>query len=271
MKKNFLPYMALMALSCVAGFANEGKPKVALCQAPDCVVAENPASQALQDTRKKLSDMTHDDAVVMKNFDTLSEILLTAYQKEKSMTAQEIQEICRGIDFAAEKHRLQTRKNAAKTPYISHPLAVTINLMSIGEVRETVTIIGSLLHDTLEDTPTTFEELESKFNKQIATLVLEVSDDKSVAKETRSRMQVINASHKSKAAAQILLADNLFNLNDLFTNTPSDWSQARVDRYYEWVQSVIDRLPQANNNLHHASQEVINKYWEKQEALVAKK
>jgi guanosine-3',5'-bis(diphosphate) 3'-pyrophosphohydrolase len=263
MRKYILPLLAVATITTTGNFADE-KPKVSLCQETECAVTENPVQQTLQETRTKLSELVHNDSVVMKNFDNLGAILHVAFKKEKSMTVQEIQEICSGIRFAAEKHRFQTRKNIEKTPYISHPIGVAYNLMGTGEVRETSVIIGALLHDTVEDTQTTFEEIESKFGKQVANLVREVTDDKSLAKEARKRLQVINASHKSKGAAQIKLADKLFNLNDLYNNPPSDWTQARIDRYYEWAQSVIDRLPVANDKLYDAVEEIINQYWEKQ-------
>jgi guanosine-3',5'-bis(diphosphate) 3'-pyrophosphohydrolase len=244
--------------------ANEEKPNVSVSQAEECGTIENPVVQNLQETRKKLADLAHNDPVVMKNFDNLAEILATAFQKEKSMTAQEIQEICVGVEFAADKHRFQTRKNQEKTPYISHPIGVAYHLMNTGEVRESALILGALLHDTVEDTQTTFEEIEKKFGNKVAGLVRELTDDKSLAQEARKRMQVINASHKSKGAAQIKLADKLFNLNDLYSNPPPDWSQTRIDRYYEWAQSVIDRLPAANDKLRGAVEKIINEYWEKQ-------
>ncbi|MGC1878023.1 MAG: HD domain-containing protein [Rhabdochlamydiaceae bacterium] len=272
MKKSILPLFAITMMTAAGSFAAEEKPKVSFCQtAGSDDVAQNPVQQTVQQTRTKLAELAHSDLIVMKNFDNFAEVLSAAYQKEKSMTAQEIQEICSGIDFAAEKHRLQTRKNKEKTPYISHPIGVAFNLMNVGGVRETPVIIGALLHDTIEDTQTTFEEIENKFGKQVASLVREVTDDKSLATEARKRLQVINAAHKSKGAAQIKLADKLFNLNDLYTNPPSDWTQARIDRYYEWAHSVIDRLPAAaNEKLRVAAEEIIDKYWEKQEVSTPK-
>lgn len=264
MKKYILPLIAVAATTAAGSFANEEKPKVSFVQETEAPVAENPVQRALGETRKKVSELAHNDAVVMQNFDKFAEVLHHAFQKEKSMTSQEIQNICSGIDFAAEKHRFQTRKNKEKTPYISHPIGVAYHLMEVGEVRETSMIIGALLHDTVEDTQTTFEEIENKFGKQVVSLVRELTDDKSLSREARTRFQVINASHKTKEAAQIKLADNLFNLNDLYNNPPSDWTQTRIDRYYEWAQSVIDRLPEANDRLHSAVEEIINQYWEKQ-------
>lgn len=248
----------------MTAFATEEKPKVSICHAEECDSVDAVITN-LQQTRKKLSLLVHDNKAVLKNYDALSELLNVAYHKEKSMTAKEVEEICTGVEFAAEKHRLQTRKDAAKTPYISHPIGVAYNLMNVGEVRDAAIVIGALLHDTVEDTQTTFEEIEGKFGKQVAAYVREVTDDKSLAKEARKRLQVINAAHKSKGAAQIKLADKLFNLNDLLNNPPSDWTQMRIDRYYEWAQSVVNRLPEANDKLYQAVHKIINTYWEKQE------
>jgi hypothetical protein len=261
MKKVFFP-LILATLTTTIGFAAEEKPRVQLCQADESV--DDAVKQNLMNTRSQVAKVAHNDQTVMKNFDVLAEVLNEAYHKEKSMTAQEIAEICAGIEFAADKHRLQTRKNKEKTPYVSHPLGVAYNLMKIGDVRETAVIIGALLHDTVEDTQTTFDEIEKKFGSTIVALVKEVTNDKSLAKEARNRLQVINATHKSKGAAQIKLADKLYNLKDLAGHPPEDWSQARIDHYYEWAQSVIDRLPQANDKLHEAVEAVINEYWEKQ-------
>jgi guanosine-3',5'-bis(diphosphate) 3'-pyrophosphohydrolase len=235
----------------------------------DAAISSTPTEQVdeksiVQKTRVRLAEMTHNNDTVMTNYDHLAEVLDIAYHKEKSLTLEQVEQICTGVDFAAEKHRFQTRKNKDKTPYISHPIGVAYNVMSVGEVRDVDVIIGALLHDTVEDTQTTFEEIENKFGKRTASLVREVTDDRSLAMETRKRMQVISASQKSIGAAQIKLADKLFNLNDLMNNTPEDWTQARIDGYYEWAQAIVDRLPKANEKLHEAVEDIINTYWENQ-------
>lgn len=262
MKKSILLILSACALLGSVGFTSDEKPKISLCNNGE--ETEDAIIDRLQETRDKVSELAHDDQTVMKNYDEFADILDLAYHKERSMTAQEIQKICSGVEFAAEKHRLQSRKNPEKTPYISHPIGVAFNLMDTGDVRDSDVIIGALLHDTVEDTQTTFEEIESEFGKKVAGYVREVTSDKSVATEARRRLQVISAAHKSNGAAQIKLADKLFNLNDLLNNPPKDWTQARVDRYYEWAQSVVDRLPNANDKLLDAVDGLINSYWEKQ-------
>lgn len=264
MKKYILPLIIVAGAVATVGFTSDEKPKILMCNAEDCEV-EDTVRSSLEETRKKVSSLARDNATVMEKYDAFADVINIAYRKERSITAQEVQEICAGVEFAAEKHRLQTRKNAEKTPYISHPIGVAHHLMDIGEVRDTPVIIGALLHDTLEDTQTTYAEIEAKFGKQVADYVSEMTDDKSLATEARKRLQVINAAHKSKGAAQIKLADKLYNLNDLLESPPKDWTQSRIDHYYEWAQSVINRLPKANDKLLGALDEVIDSYWEKQQ------
>src|SRR5690348_10097544 len=135
MKKHILPLLIIAGVVASVGFTSDVKPKILMCNTEECGTEDSVKSH-LEDTRKKVSALARDDAVVMKNYDSFAEGLDTAYRKERSMTAQEVQGVCIGVEFAAEKHRLQTRKNAEKTPYISHPIGVAHHLMEIGEVRD---------------------------------------------------------------------------------------------------------------------------------------
>lgn len=265
MKKFILPIMAFAALTTSLSHADTENTHVTLVPS-DEAVAEDAVATSLSQTRVKLSELARNNSIVLENYDAFAGALDYAYRKEKSVTAEEVKQICSGVEFAADKHRLQTRKNTEKTPYICHPIGVAYNLMKIGNVRDLNTILGALLHDTLEDTQTTADELKAKFGDQVASLVNEVTDNRTLAVEARKRLQVINAPSKSTAAAQIKLADKLYNLNDLLNNPPADWTQARTDRYYEWAQSVVDRLPPVNDPLLEAVDETINAYWEKQRA-----
>jgi ribosome-associated translation inhibitor RaiA len=266
MRKNVLNILTLSALLGTAVIYAEGRPEISICQANDCEETETVIQQRKQKTRTFLAELAHNDATVMQQFDLLAAELDILYQKGKNLKIKEITKIYDAIDFATDKHRLQTRKNKEKTPYIAHPLGVAYNVIHFGEVKECAVIIGALLHDTVEDTQTTFDEIEKTFEKEVASLVREMTDDKKLASNERKRLQVIEASKKSKGATQIHLADKLYNVVDLLQNPPEGWSRTRIERYYQWVQSVIDRLPQANNKLKDATQKVINDYWEKQES-----
>lgn len=150
------------------------------------------------------------------------------------------------LQFATEKHKNQTRKDAAQTPYIVHPIGVANHLLTIGQVRDVDIIIAALLHDTVEDTDTSFEEIATLFGPRVEGFVREVTDDKSLPKQTRKELQISHAPHKSAGAAQIKLADKLYNLTDLRTNPPPDWSEERINAYFSWAQEVVNALPSVN-------------------------
>ena len=104
----------------------------------------------------------------------------------------------KAVAFAAHKHRDQRRKNVDKSPYINHPIALADILANEGGIRDTQILIAAVLHDTLEDTETTVRELEYEFGKNVASIVLEVTDDKSLHKLERKRRQIAHARHLSK-------------------------------------------------------------------------
>ncbi|MBS0620117.1 MAG: HD domain-containing protein [Verrucomicrobia bacterium] len=258
MRRIVFSLLAASMATCGLGHANEERPQV--------VLSQDALEESFSSARAYLAELTHQDAVVMKNLEDFLGVLSVAYNKEKSLTAGEIQEICDAIEFAADKHRFQTRKNVAKTPYISHPIGVAYNVAKIGKVRDSAVLIAALLHDTLEDTQTTEAEIEELYGVAVLGYVKELTDDKSLSFEERKRAQVISAPNKSKGAAQIKLADKLYNLNDLFNSAPEGWSKARVDRYWQWAQSVVSRLPPANDQLTDAIDELIERYLEKEKA-----
>ena len=101
--------------------------------------------------------------------------------------------VLKAVKFAAWKHREQPRKDAKKSPYILHPIALAEVLWTEGGVRDAVVIASALLHDTLEDTAATPEELKGAFGAQIAAIVEEVTDVKWLARDARKRLQVARA------------------------------------------------------------------------------
>lgn len=150
--------------------------------------------------------------------------------------------------FASEKHRDQRRKNAARTPYINHPLEVA-HLMALAGVTDVDVLCAGLLHDTVEDTCTTFDEIATEFGTRVAELVREVTDDKSLPKVERKKLQIEHAAHVSEGAKLIKLADKLSNLSSLLTSTPPSWSPAVVRGYAIWGLTVFQRLRGTNLSL----------------------
>ncbi len=109
--------------------------------------------------------------------------------------------------FAAHKHRDQRRKDIQASPYINHPLALARILAAEGGIDCPVTLAAALLHDTLEDTATTADELRQRFGPEVAAVVLEVTDDRSLNRADRKQAQIDHAPHLSERAKQVKLAD----------------------------------------------------------------
>jgi guanosine-3',5'-bis(diphosphate) 3'-pyrophosphohydrolase len=150
--------------------------------------------------------------------------------------------ILRAAAFAARKHRDQRRKDAEASPYINHPLELARVLAEIGGVTDAATLCAALLHDTIEDTATTAEELGREFGAEIAALVAEVTDDKTLPKAERKRLQVEHAASISDKAKRVKLADKICNLTDVAQSPPIGWTLLRRREYFDWAKSVIDRL-----------------------------
>jgi guanosine-3',5'-bis(diphosphate) 3'-pyrophosphohydrolase len=157
--------------------------------------------------------------------------------------------ILSAIKFSAEKHRNQRRKDADLTPYINHPIEVAELLWRVGQVRRTEPIIAALLHDIIEDTDTEPREIRDLFGEEVLRLVHEVSDDKSLPKAERKRLQIERARYLSYYAKHIKLADKICNVRDITHAPPRNWSIARRLEYVEWTQRVIDGLRGCNQAL----------------------
>lgn len=157
--------------------------------------------------------------------------------------------------FAADKHRRQRRKDAEASPYINHPLALADILAREGGIEDAKVIAAALLHDTVEDTETSIEELEARFGKRVASMVAEVTDNKSLAPEERKRLQIAKSASKSRGAKLVKLADKIANLRDLTSAPPADWSNERKTKYFEWAKEVVHGLRGTNASLEAAFDE----------------
>ena len=140
------------------------------------------------------------------------------------------------IEFAAQKHAYQTRKTGGS--YITHPIAVVRLLTEVG-VADPDVLAAAVLHDTVEDTDTTIDEIKEKFGATVARYVGEVTDDKTLPKAKRKQEQVAHAKTSSNGAFMIKMADAYDNLSGLRTNPPPTWDAARVKGYFVWKKAVI--------------------------------
>ncbi len=158
----------------------------------------------------------------------------------------------RALAFAAHKHRDQRRKDAEASPYINHPIALAEVLAGEGGVADVEVLAAALLHDTIEDTATTPAELREQFGERIAGIVAEVTDDKSLPKAERKRLQVERAAAISPGAKLVKLADKICNLRDVAERPPAGWDVDRRREYFDWAKRVIDGLRGAHPGLESA-------------------
>lgn len=158
------------------------------------------------------------------------------------MKPQELSLLVKATAFAAKKHKDQRRKDEASSPYINHPVSLADVLVHEAGVTDLHTIAAALLHDTIEDTETTADEIEAHFGVTVRTIVEEVSDDKSLGKQACKQMQIDRAPSLSPQARAVKLADKICNLRDVVVNPPTGWALARRQAYFDWAKQVIDGL-----------------------------
>jgi len=172
-----------------------------------------------------------------------------ADREEHPISAAPVQRIFAAARYAATKHATQKRKGLAGEPYVNHLIEVAELIAGSSPTLDTELVMAGLLHDTIEDTGTTRQELEQLFGSDVASLVAEVTDDKSLPKETRKALQVQNAAKKSPRAQTLKLADKISNLRSILASPPADWSLQRRRQYFEWAGQVVAGLSAPNRLL----------------------
>ena len=169
----------------------------------------------------------------------------------------EFDQLMDAIIFAANKHQGQVRKDADHSPYITHPLAVSRAIAEIGGVGDTLVYKAAILHDTIEDTNTTEEEIRLRFGEEVLQVVLEVTDDKSLNKMERKQRQVMHAPNLSYPARIIKLADKIINCQDILKSPPEGWTLQRRRDYIQWGADVISQIRSTNEALEAAFDQII--------------
>lgn len=167
--------------------------------------------------------------------------------------------VLRAARFAAWKHRDQRRKGKGRVPYINHPLDLAHVLWFEGDVHDAAVLAAALLHDTIEDTQTSVQELQGEFGAHIAQIVMEVTDEASLDWRVRKKLQITRARAASPAAKQVKLADKLCNLRSLVASPPQGWSLERRQAYFDWSKEVVDQLRGANPALEQRFDRVYKK------------
>jgi (p)ppGpp synthase/HD superfamily hydrolase len=167
--------------------------------------------------------------------------------------------LLRALHFAADKHRFQRRKDPAASPYINHPIAVAELLARVGGVTDSVALVAAILHDTVEDTETTPDELEQHFGREVRLVVEEVTDDKTLPSRDRKRLQIEHAVHASSRAKLVKLGDKIANVLDVTHHAPAEWSRERRLEYLAWAEQVVAGCRGANAALEACFDDVVGK------------
>lgn len=163
----------------------------------------------------------------------------SAQNRKAPENPNEVLQIARALDFAARRHAAQRRKGEAQEPYINHLAEVALLVAEATEGKDATHVIAALLHDTIEDQEVKYEELVEAFGAEVAELVLEVTDDKSLPKAMRKQLQVEHAPHISPRSRMLKIADKTSNLRSIVASPPKEWSDARKREYFEWAAKVV--------------------------------
>ncbi len=167
-------------------------------------------------------------------------------------------ELLKAIHFAALKHRDQRRKDVEASPYINHPIEVAETIARVGQVTDLVVLQSAILHDTVEDTLTTPEEIEEHFGLEVRRVVEEVTDDKSLPKATRKQLQIDHAPHLSTRAQLVKLADKISNVRAVTETPPADWPLERRVAYLDWTENVVAGLRGCNAPLENLYDQLLS-------------
>ena len=160
-----------------------------------------------------------------------------------------LKKLLEAASFAAQRHTGHKRKGSAGEPYINHPIEVANLIADVGSVEDMDVLIAAILHDTVEDTGTKKEEIAQRFGERVSEIVAEVTDDKSLPKQERKRLQIEHASHLSPEAKLVKLGDKISNIRDVTNNPPADWDVKRRGEYLEWGEQVVAGLRGINPGL----------------------
>ena len=143
-------------------------------------------------------------------------------------------DLFRALNFAAKRHSEQRRKGAGAEPYVNHLVEVGFLLSDVGKVQDSDTLIAAILHDIIEDTPTTLIEIDELFGPRVMQLVGALTDDKLLPKAERKQLVLAHLITADESVKLIKLVDLCSNINSI----PQEWSPDRLHEYLNWTRQV---------------------------------
>ncbi|MBL8211014.1 MAG: bifunctional (p)ppGpp synthetase/guanosine-3',5'-bis(diphosphate) 3'-pyrophosphohydrolase [Bryobacterales bacterium] len=175
-------------------------------------------------------------------------------------TTAPLRDVLAAARFAAERHKNQRRKGESAEPYVNHLLEVADLISQATPDPDPIVLMAALLHDVVEDAGVTSAEIAEQFGDAVASMVDEVTDDKSLPKAVRKQKQVEHAPHLSAGAQLIKLADKISNLRGVMHNRPVGWDEPRCREYFEWAKRVISGMRAPNPTLLAEFEAVYSQY-----------
>jgi guanosine-3',5'-bis(diphosphate) 3'-pyrophosphohydrolase len=154
--------------------------------------------------------------------------------------------VLRAAQIAAVWHADQKSKGTSGAPYINHLIEVAYLVAEATKGKDTNLLVAAILHDAIEDQEIAGKEIAKRFGDDIASLVLEVTDDKSLPSQQRKRLQVEHAPRKSRRAKILELTDKVSNMRSI-ANNPPDWSNKRGLACVQWGRAVVAGLGGASS------------------------
>ena len=167
--------------------------------------------------------------------------------------------ILKATEFSALKHQNQKRKDG-KTPYVIHPISVAMILSEIGVIEDKEILSAALLHDTIEDTDTTADEIDKEFGSKVRSIVQEPTDNMELSYSERKQFQIDHAPNLSMEATLVKIADKISNVTDLINEKPLDWDDSRCKEYVDWAEAVINRCQKVNIKMEEHFYNLISSY-----------
>jgi (p)ppGpp synthase/HD superfamily hydrolase len=147
--------------------------------------------------------------------------------------------VSEAAELAARRHNGMARKGRGNEPYINHLAEVANLLAAATDGADAELVAAGWLHDTIEDTQTTREELAQEFSARVAALVVEVTDDMTLSKSERRRLQVLDAPKKSPGAKLIKIADKISNIRARILPEPTPEQREDLADYVAWAEQVV--------------------------------
>ncbi len=165
--------------------------------------------------------------------------ILTFLNETKSNNEMPIQDLLTdAIFYATEKHKSQHRKGEGNIPYINHPITV-MRLVNMAGVSNLNVLAAAVLHDTVEDTDATLDDISQRFGVIVRNIVEEVTDDKSLSKIERKKAQIERIRTASDGAKLIKIADKISNVFDACVAPPVGWKLDDIKMYACWSMEVV--------------------------------